>query len=140
MKRLLCLFLLSGGFFLFIFCGNAGTAATAVTEPVAEESDTAIQPTGMIAYMRNSAEIRLIDSNGQNDRRLWTHPNAKDQLGLYDRHGARMERNWHFPADTKQYTRFMQRIFILSVPMVLVSEKLPMHRTIKVSKNTRRER
>ena len=38
----------------------------------------------MIAYIRNSSEIRLIDSNGQNDRQIWTHPHAKGTLGIYD--------------------------------------------------------
>ena len=36
-----------------------------------------------IAYIRNGAEIRLIDSNGKNDRLLWTHPDAKEPLGLF---------------------------------------------------------
>lgn len=34
--------------------------------------------------MRNATEIRLIDSNGQNDRPLWSHPDAKPSLGLFD--------------------------------------------------------
>lgn len=39
---------------------------------------------GTIAYVRNGTEIRLIDSDGSNDRRLWTHPDAKKELGIYD--------------------------------------------------------
>jgi hypothetical protein len=39
---------------------------------------------GTIAYVRNGAEIRLIEANGSNDRRLWTHPDAKKELGIFD--------------------------------------------------------
>ena len=39
---------------------------------------------GTIAYVRNGTEIRLIDGDGSNDRRLWTHPDAKKELGIYD--------------------------------------------------------
>jgi TolB protein len=39
---------------------------------------------GTIAYVRNGTEIRLIDADGSNDRRLWTHPDAKKELGIYD--------------------------------------------------------
>jgi TolB protein len=39
---------------------------------------------GTIAYVRNGTEIRLIDADGSNDRQLWTHPDAKKELGIYD--------------------------------------------------------
>src|SRR6185503_3559983 len=39
---------------------------------------------GTIAYVRNGTEIRLIDGDGSNDRRLWTHPDAKKELGIHD--------------------------------------------------------
>src|SRR4026208_879236 len=39
---------------------------------------------GTIAYVRGGTEIRLIDADGSNDRRLWTHPDAKKELGIYD--------------------------------------------------------
>ena len=39
---------------------------------------------GTVAYVRNGTEIRLIESDGSNDRRLWTHPDAKKELGIYD--------------------------------------------------------
>ena len=39
---------------------------------------------GTIAFIRNGTEIRLIDADGSNDRRLWTHPDAKKELGIYD--------------------------------------------------------
>ena len=35
-----------------------------------------------IAYIRNGTEIRLIGSDGTNDHRLWTHPDAKPELGI----------------------------------------------------------
>jgi len=37
---------------------------------------------GQIAYIRNGAEIRLIEPDGANDRRLWTHPAATGINGL----------------------------------------------------------
>src|SRR5688572_21047143 len=39
---------------------------------------------GTIAYLRDGTEIRLIDADGSNDRRLWTHADAKKELGIYD--------------------------------------------------------
>ena len=35
-----------------------------------------------IAYIRDGTEIRLINPDGTNDRRLWTHVDAKKPLGL----------------------------------------------------------
>jgi dipeptidyl aminopeptidase/acylaminoacyl peptidase len=35
-----------------------------------------------IAYVRNGTEIRLIEPDGANDRRLWTHPDASAELGI----------------------------------------------------------
>jgi hypothetical protein len=43
-----------------------------------------VQRAGTIAYVRGSTEIRLINADGTNDRRLWTHPDAKPELGIYD--------------------------------------------------------
>ena len=37
---------------------------------------------GTIAYVRDVSEIRAIDADGTNDRRLWTHPDAKKPLGI----------------------------------------------------------
>ena len=34
-----------------------------------------------IAYIRDGMEIRVIDPDGKNERRLWTHPDAKKALG-----------------------------------------------------------
>src|ERR1041385_643002 len=39
-------------------------------------------PGGTIAYVRDSTEIRLIDADGSNDRRVWTHPDARKELGI----------------------------------------------------------
>ena len=70
----------------FIFCsdGDKANAAGAVILQMDEEEDTLIQPTGMIAYIRNDSEIRLIDSTGRNDRQLWTHADAKEPFGIFD--------------------------------------------------------
>lgn len=67
--------------FLFLFCNNVSTTKV---PSVADEPATAVQATGMIAYIRNSTEIRVIDSSGQNDRRLWTHPDLTETLGIFD--------------------------------------------------------
>lgn len=83
MKRLFLLLCLAPFALLPVFCSNAGTPATAATL-TPSEGDTTARPTGAIAYIRNGAEIRLIDSNGGGDRLLWTHPNAKEPLGLFD--------------------------------------------------------
>lgn len=40
------------------------------------------QQRGTIAYIRDGMEIRLINPDGTNDRRLWTHPDAKKPLGI----------------------------------------------------------
>src|ERR1051325_9048024 len=69
----------------FVCCGNSGTSSNASGNVVsADENDSSVHPTGAIAYIRNATEIRLIDSNGQNDRRLWTDPEIKESLGLHD--------------------------------------------------------
>jgi WD40-like Beta Propeller Repeat len=36
-----------------------------------------------IAYVRAGTEIRLIEPDGSNDRRIWTHADAKPELGIY---------------------------------------------------------
>jgi TolB protein len=38
---------------------------------------------GTIAYVRGGTEIRLIEPDGTNDRRLWTHPDARKELGIH---------------------------------------------------------
>jgi len=37
---------------------------------------------GTIAYIRDGVEVRLVNADGTNDRRLWTHPDAKKPLGI----------------------------------------------------------
>ena len=39
---------------------------------------------GVIAYVRNGTEIRLINADGSNDRQLWTHPDLNQQLGIFE--------------------------------------------------------
>ena len=38
---------------------------------------------GTIAYVRGGTEIRLVAPGGTNDRRLWTHPDATAELGIF---------------------------------------------------------
>lgn len=52
--------------------------------PVSRAQKDVSPRTGTIAYVRGSTEIRLINADGTNDRRLWTHPDAKKELGIYD--------------------------------------------------------
>src|SRR5689334_8862758 len=40
--------------------------------------------TGTIAYVRGSTELRLINPDGTNDRKLWTDPNLSEDLGIYE--------------------------------------------------------
>ena len=42
------------------------------------------QSAGNIAYVRGSTEIRLINPDGTNDRRLWTHPDLHEELGIFE--------------------------------------------------------
>ncbi len=64
----------------FVFCGDADNANAARHTPSDLKEDSIIKPTGMIAYTRNDAEIRLIDSTGRNDKQLWTHPDGKGTI------------------------------------------------------------
>ncbi len=40
------------------------------------------QTSKSIAYVRHGTEIRLIEPDGSNDRRLWTHADARPELGI----------------------------------------------------------
>ena len=42
------------------------------------------EPTGTIAYIRGDTEIRAISPSGGSDRRLWTHKDLHEGLGLFD--------------------------------------------------------
>jgi hypothetical protein len=44
---------------------------------------TITNASAQIAYVRGGTEIRLIEPDGTNDRRLWTHPDARPELGIY---------------------------------------------------------
>ncbi len=71
--------------FLSVFCANTSNDKIAGIKASNQFNDSAVRPTGAIAYIKlGGSEIRLIDSNGKNDRLLWTHPDAKDPLGLFD--------------------------------------------------------
>ena len=63
----------------------AGRPAPGVTSarPSSPASSTTASA-GTIAYIRGGTEIRLIESDGTNDRRLWTHEFAKEGSGIHD--------------------------------------------------------
>jgi TolB protein len=42
-----------------------------------------VNSNGTIAFIRGT-EIRTISPDGSNDRRLWTHPDLREELGLYE--------------------------------------------------------
>lgn len=44
---------------------------------------SAAQSGGTIAYVRGSTEIRLINPDGSSDRRLWTHKDLNEDLGIF---------------------------------------------------------
>jgi hypothetical protein len=48
------------------------------------QGSSATPSAGTIAYIRGGTEIRLIESDGSNDRRLWTHEYAKEGSGIHD--------------------------------------------------------
>ena len=48
--------------------------ALASPYPVRGQSAPAAPPRGTIAYVRDNKEIRLVQPDGTNDRRLWAHP------------------------------------------------------------------
>lgn len=68
----------------FIFCSDVNTAGLENAILSEKNNDSLFNPTGMIAYIRNHGEIRVIDSAGRNDKQIWTHPDAKDPFGIYD--------------------------------------------------------
>jgi hypothetical protein len=58
------------------------------TEVARPESQQPARPAptpagGTIAYVRGSTEIRLVGADGTNDRRLWTHPDLTEAIGIY---------------------------------------------------------
>ncbi len=68
----------------FLFCSNADSSTSASLSTNEETSDTTVNPTGAIAYIRNGEEIRLINRDGSNDRKIWTHPDAKNPVGIFE--------------------------------------------------------
>ena len=45
---------------------------------------TSSQTTGNIAYVRTGTEISMINPDGTKDRRIWTHPDITEELGIYE--------------------------------------------------------
>ena len=48
------------------------------------QSSPTTSSTGTIAYIKGGTEIRLVEADGANDRRLWTHEFAKEGSGIHD--------------------------------------------------------
>lgn len=68
---------LIGLLFFLITRSQAGVPSAITTK------DSSL-PRGTIAFTRNGTEIRLIDSNGKNERLLWTDQQIKPELGIMD--------------------------------------------------------
>lgn len=84
MQRLFYLLLSIAVSSVFVFCGDADKIRAASLTTTDLKEDINVNATGMIAYIRNDAEIRVIDSAGHNDRQLWSHPDAKEPFGIFD--------------------------------------------------------
>ena len=54
------------------------------TNPTMPAGPGRTSSSGVIAYLRNSTEIRLIDPDGSNDRQLWTSPDLSPELGIFE--------------------------------------------------------
>lgn len=59
------------------------TSTTTSSSRPSQSSPTAAAG-GTIAYIRGGTEIRLIESDGSNDRRLWTHEYSKEGSPIYE--------------------------------------------------------
>ncbi|HEV3470019.1 MAG TPA: hypothetical protein VG148_11905 [Pyrinomonadaceae bacterium] len=59
-------------------------AGQSPTPPAAQTPPAPAPARGTVAYIRGGTEIRLVESDGSNDRRLWTHPLATEEMGVYD--------------------------------------------------------
>ena len=66
-----------------VFCTEVENTKVAGDTSV-DTNDSLVQSTGLIAYIRNDNEIRVIDSTGQNDKQIWTHEDAKAPFGIFD--------------------------------------------------------
>ena len=62
---------------------NAVVTSTTSTPRPAQGSSSTPGP-GTIAYVRGGTEIRLIESDGTNDRRLWTHQYSQKGAEIYE--------------------------------------------------------
>ena len=61
---------------------TASSEPTASTVGNGRHQPSASNGRGTIAYVRNGTEIRVVEPNGSNDRRLWTHADATKDLGI----------------------------------------------------------
>src|SRR5687767_3888078 len=68
----------------FVFCDDGDRTNSANKILTETEGDSLVKPTGMIAYIRNDSEIRLINRDGSNDHRIWTDPEIKPPFGIHD--------------------------------------------------------
>src|SRR5688572_31184219 len=68
----------------FVFCNDEDKVRVASNDSSDLKADSIVKPTGMIAYIRNDSEIRLINQDGSNDHSIWTDPNIKLPLGIHD--------------------------------------------------------
>ena len=84
MQKLFCFLLSISVSFALAFCTDVDKVGAASHAMDDSKADSSVKPTGMIAYIRNDAEIRLIKQDGSNDHPIWTDPNIKLPLGIHD--------------------------------------------------------
>ena len=63
--------------------GQTPSPAAGASDPPAQVPPSA-PARGTIAYVRGGTEIRLVEADGSNDRRLWTHEYAKEGSAIHD--------------------------------------------------------
>ena len=80
--------------------GSSAVTSTTNTASRPSQASSTARASGTIAYIRGGTEIRLIESDGSNDRRLWTHEFAKEGSPYMSSPGNRMVRNSRSPVPT----------------------------------------
>ncbi|HEX8285644.1 MAG TPA: hypothetical protein VF588_19975 [Pyrinomonadaceae bacterium] len=63
---------------------QAPSTQTPSTSASSAQGASSTPARGTIAYVRGATEIRLVEADGTGDRRLWTHPFAKEGAAIHD--------------------------------------------------------
>jgi hypothetical protein len=63
---------------------QASTSQGSTQQASTPQGSSSTPARGTIAYVRGGTEIRLVEADGSNDRRLWTHEYAKEGSAIHD--------------------------------------------------------